>query len=435
MAIFPAKKEVNKGQEMYDLVKELFPICRSITGDGVRETFKIISKHIPVTVHEISSGTKVFDWIVPQEWNIRDAYVADSKGKKIIDFKKNNLHVVGYSIPVDENISREELEKHLFSLPNQPDAIPYITSYYKRQWGFCMTHNERKKLSDDTYRVFIDSELKNGFLTYGEYIMPGKKSKEILISTYICHPSMANNELSGPAVATYLAKFITGTVPEYTYRFVFIPETIGSLVYLSLHLEEMKKNIIAGFNLTCVGDDRSYSLLSSRNGETLADRVALGVLKDMHPEFIRYSYLERGSDERQYCSPGIDLPVVSIMRSKYGSDNYPEYHTSLDNLSLVTPSGLEGAYDVVTECVRRLETRKCYRTTCLGEPQLGRRGLYPNESTKETRSEVKTMMNIIAYSDGTRDIAELSEFLNVPVKEVVRIVQLLEKEGLLAANV
>lgn len=304
------------GEYMYQLLKELFPICRSITGEGVRETLRIIQKHIPIKIHGIPSGTKVFDWEVPKEWNIKDAYIMDEEGNKIVDFKKNNLHVVGYSIPVDKTVNLEELESHLYSIEDQPEAIPYITSYYKERWGFCISHNQRKKLKDGNYRVYIDSSLKDGYLNYAELIIPGRTSKEIFLSTYICHPSMANNELSGPVLLTYLAKWIMSEPRKFSYRLVFIPETIGSITYLSQNYKEMKENIIAGYNLTCVGDNRAYSFMPSRYGNTYADKVALNVLRYSQPDFIQYSYLQRGSDERQYCSPGIDLPVASIMRTK-----------------------------------------------------------------------------------------------------------------------
>src|SRR3989344_3143261 len=265
------KKE---GGEMYELAERIFPICRSITGKGLRKTLRTLQEHIPLVIHEVPSGTKVFDWTVPKEWNIKDAYIITPEGKKIAEFKKNNLHVVGYSTPIDKEVSLAELEKHLCSFPEQPDAIPYVTSYYKAYWGFCLTHRERQSLKDGTYHVVVDSELKDGSLTYGEIIIPGSSKKEILLSTYVCHPSMANNELSGPVVVAHIAKWIASAPRKYTYRIIFIPETIGSLSYLSKHLREMKENSIAGFNLTCVGDDRAFSYLPSRNGETRAAQVA-----------------------------------------------------------------------------------------------------------------------------------------------------------------
>jgi aminopeptidase-like protein len=417
------------GQEMYRLMVELFPICRSITGNGVRETLARIKDHIPLEIHEVPSGTKVFDWEVPKEWNIRNAFIINEEGNKVVDFKKNNLHVVGYSIPVDKQLTLAELQGHLHSLPEQPDAIPYVTSYYKEYWGFCISHNERKRLKEGRYRVVIDSELKDGFLTYGEYIVQGKTRQEVFLSTYVCHPSMANNELSGPVLTTFLAKWIVTTPRRYTYRIVFVPETIGSITYLSRNLDEMQNNIIAGFNISCVGDERAYSYVPSRYGNTFADKVALNVLKFKHPDFIKYSFLDRGSDERQYCSPGVDLPLVTLTRSKYGA--YPEYHTSLDNLDLVTPKGLMGSYELFTDCIQLIERNAKFRINCYAEPQLGKRGLYPNLSTKTSGASVRDMMNFIAYADGSNDLINISNTIGVPAWELYPIVDRLLEAGLL----
>jgi aminopeptidase-like protein len=419
----------NYGHIMHQLMTELFPICRSITGNGVRETLRIIQKHVPITIHEVPSGTKVFDWTVPREWNIRDAYILDEQGNKIVDFKENNLHVISYSIPVDKTVSLAELQEHLYSLEDQPDAIPYITSYYEERWGFCLSHNQRSKLAEGTYRVFIDSDLKEGFLTYGELIVPGSLEKEVFLSTYICHPSMANNELSGPVVTTFLAKWIASRSHRFTYRIVFIPETIGSITYLSKNLVYMKQNVVAGFNITCLGDERSYSFLPSRNGMTLSDKAALNILSFQHPDFIRYSYLDRGSDERQYCSPGIDLPVVSLMRSKYRE--YPEYHTSLDNLAFVTPAGLQGGYTVLRDCIELLERNRIYCATCLGEPQLSKRGLFPTISSKDSYQLITNMMNLIAYADGTKDLIDISNIIQVPAWRLYPIIDKLVDAELL----
>ena len=307
------------GQEIYKLAEQLFPICRSITGNGVRETLKIIQEYIPIKIHEIPTGTKVFDWAVPKEWNIKDAYVMDEDGKKIVDFQENNLHILGYSTPINKIVSLSKLQEHLYSLPDSPDAILYATSYYKERWGFSITHNKRKKLKNGNYKVFIDSELKAGTLTYGELIIPGETKEEIFLSTYICHPSMANNELSGPSVATYLAKWILKGPRKYTYRIIFIPETIGSITYLSKNLSVMKKNTICGFNVSCVGDDKAYSYLPTKDGNTYTDKVALNILSFKHPDFIKYSFLDKGSDERQYNAPGVDLPVCCVMRTKFAT--------------------------------------------------------------------------------------------------------------------
>lgn len=418
------------GAWMHDLMRELFPICRSITGNGVRQTLSIIRSRIPrLEVFEVPSGTRVFDWTVPREWNIRDAYILDPTGRRIVDFRNSNLHVVSYSTPVDLELTLEELQPHLYSLPDQPDAIPYVTSYYREHWGFCLTHRQRSSLPEGRYRVVIDSTLTDGSLTYGELKIPGQIPQEIFLSTYVCHPSMANNELSGPVVTTALAQWIASRPRRFSYRIVFVPETIGSLTYLSRHLAEMKERIIAGFNITCIGDDRAYSYLPSRAGDTLADRAALKILSEQQPDFIRYTFLDRGSDERQYCAPGIDLPVASIMRSKYRE--YPEYHTSLDDMRLVTSTGLAGGFRVLRDTIELLERNVVWRVTCLGEPQLGRRGLYPPVGTRDSHRLVKEMLDVLAYADGTRDLIALSDVTGIPVSSLYATVDRLAAAGLL----
>jgi len=421
------------GLDMHKLCEKLFPICRSLTGDGFRKSLNILKNDVGLQnlkIFEVPTGTKCFDWEVPKEWNIRDAYIVSPDGTKICDFKVSNLHVVGYSTPVSKEVSLEELQEHLYSLPEQPNAIPYITSYYKERWGFCISQDERDNLTSGKYKVYIDSDLKDGSLTYGELIIPGETKQEVFISSYLCHPSMANNELSGPVVTAFLAKWILSLKSrKYTYRIVIIPETIGSITYLSRNYKKMKESIIAGFNVSCVGDDRAYSYLSSRNGNTLADEIAKHVLKHSQPDFVSYSFLDRGSDERQYCSSGIDLPVCSIMRTKYGC--YPEYHTSLDDLKLVTPSGLLGGYTVLKQSIECIEANETLYKTVLCEPQLGKRGLYPTISTKNSGSVVRDMMNFLAYCDGISTNLEVAEKINVPLWELEDIIKNLKDANLL----
>lgn len=419
------------GQVMHQLCQELFPICRSITGNGFRQSLGILKRELQAIIqHEVPSGTQVFDWEIPKEWNISDAYIITPDGRKICDFQKCNLHVVGYSTPIETSLTLEELDKHLYSLPEQPDAIPYITSYYKERWGFCISDNQRSQLSPGNYQVVIKSQLEPGKLTYGEWILPGETDEEVFLSSYLCHPSMANNELSGPVVATFLGKWLS-ELPHrrYTYRIVWIPETIGSITYLSRNHQQMIDRVIAGFNLSCMGDDRSFSYLPSRLGGTLADQVALHVLKHKYPEFKRYSFFDRGSDERQYCSPGIDLPVCSIMRTKYAC--YPEYHTSLDNLDLVTPSGLKGGFNAIQQAIRCLELNEPLQLAVKCEPQLGKRGLYPTISTKESGLQVRQMMNFLAYCDGQHSALEIADLMDVYLLDLEETIARLKEEQLL----
>ena len=414
-----------QGESMYALAEELFPICRSITGNGVRRTFEILKRHCPqIRLYEIPSGTQVYDWTVPKEWNIRGGYLADEQGNHVVDFEDNNLHILGYSVPIDQMLSLEELEEHLYTLPKQPELIPYTTSYYKERWGFCMSQKQKDKLKPGNYHAFIDTTLQDGSMTYGEVIIPGETEEEIFLSTYICHPSMANNECSGPALMVHLANWIEALPRrKYTYRLIFVPETIGAITYLSRNLDVMKKRVIAGFNLTCVGDDRTYSMVSSRYGDTLADRTLNNVLQHHYPDYKVYSYLKRGSDERQYQAPGVDLPVVCFCRSKY--HEYPEYHTSADNLSVISAEGFQGSYDVITKCIEALEYNEYYQVTCLCEPQLGKRGLIPTVSSKDTSLEKRAQdtKNIVGYADGKIDLLELSDMIKVPVNEMIPLIK------------
>ncbi len=416
--------------QIYDLAQTLFPIQRSITGEGVRATLKILAEYLPgLNIVEVPSGTQVLDWVVPDEWNVRDAYVKDEQGNKIIDFKRHNISVVGYSTPVDKVVDLAELNDHLYSLEDQRDVIPYVTSYYQRRWGFCITHNERLKLKEGKYQVHIDSTLEQGSLTYGELILPGREEKEVLLSTYTCHPSLANDNLSGVIVTTYLARWLQAQENRrYTYRILFIPETIGALTYLSSHLDEMRARTAAGFVLTCVGDNRVYSFIPSRKGNTLADRVALNILESYFPGFIRYTFLDRGSDERQYCSPGVNLPVASITRSKYGA--FPEYHTSLDNLDLISPEGLGGAYEIYRKCMYALENNYRYKTTVPGEPWLSKHGLMSSLSIKRSGIKAADLLNVWNYCDGEMDLVEISNTTGLPLLECDKIIQGFVVKGL-----
>lgn len=418
--------KLNAGDEMYTWAKELFPLNRSLTGDGVRKTLAFVKSHLEdLKIHDVPSGTPAFDWVVPNEWSINDGFISDLDGNKLIDFKVNNLHIMGYSSPINKIVSRVELEPHLHSIPSQPEAIPYVTSYYTEDYGFCLTQNQRDSLGEGPFRISIDSELFPGNLTYGELFIPGESEQEILFSTYICHPQLANNEISGPVVAMGLANYIY-SLPfrKYSYRFLFTVETIGSIYYISKHLEEMKKNILAGWVLTCMGDNRTYSYVPTRHGDSLTDQISRRVLKDIGEKYVEYSWLDRGSDERQYCSPGVDLPIGSLMRSKYGE--YAEYHTSLDNLDVISSDGLQGGLEMLQRAVRILEMNNHWQINTKCEPQLGKRGLYPNTSTKSSGNEIRNQMNVISYLDGKHDLMQIADKCGISFDEVMVIVEKLK---------
>ncbi len=423
---------MNEGQRMYELCRKMFPICRSITGDGVRSTFDLIENElegIDMNRYEVPSGTEVLDWTVPKEWNIRDAYITTPDGSRICDFKENNLNILHYSVPVDMDVSLAELKEHITTLKDQPELIPYASSYYKERWGFCMPYRDFERLEEGTYHVYIDSTLEDGYLTYGEMYFPGKKKKEIMFSSYTCHPSMANNECSGPALMTALARYISRMSDRrYSYRLILAPETIGAITYISRNLAVLKKNVIAAFNLTCVGDDRTYSLVHSRYADTLADKVLENVLKFHYPDYISYPYTDRGSDERQYQAPGVDIPMVCFCRSKYHV--YPEYHTSADNLDIISPEGLQGSYDVMVKCIEALEHNKKYRIKTLGEPQLGKRGLVPTMSSKETYQQTLALKDLIAYADGRNDLIDISNIIGQSVDVLIPLCEKLKEAKL-----
>lgn len=430
--VFAPVSTQQAGLDMHELMRKLWPICRSISGQGVRDSLAIMARELPeLKFHEIASGTQCFDWKVPNEWNIRDAYIVAPDGTKICEFKKNNLHVMGYSIPVNTELELEDLQPHLYSLPQLPNAIPYVTSYYKERWGICISQTERDGLKPGRYKILIDSTLELGVLNYADLVLPGESKEEILLSTYICHPSMANNELSGPTVAIALAKWLKA-IPRrrYTYRFVFIPETIGSIIYLSRNLEYLKQHTIAGFMISCVGDDRTYGFMPSRQGNSLADRTAQHALKHHAVNFDSYSFLMRGSDERQYCSPGVDLPIASLFRSKYNT--YPEYHTSLDDMTFATPTGLLGGLQSFQRAIQSIEANHKYKALILCQPNLGSRGLYPTLSTHDTFNKVFGLINVFAYADGERDLLAIADLLELPVWELAKAALDLQKHDLIA---
>lgn len=380
-------------------------------------------------IHTLASGTKVFDWTIPPEWSVKDAYIITPQNEKICDFKKHNLHLLNYSTSIDTTLEFEELDKHLYSLKELPNAIPYVTSYYKKRWGFCLTHHQRLKLTRGKYRVFIDTKHdEKGVLNYADILIPSTTNAkdEILISTYLCHPSMANNELSGPCVAIFLAKWLhTLTKRKYNYRFVFVPETIGSIAYLSKHLKHLKQNVKAGFVLSCVGDEGAYSLIHSPSANTLGDKIALHTLKNKK-NFKEFNFLQRGSDERQYCSPLVNLPVVCVCRTRFG--DFKEYHTSLDDLTLITPKGLGESLEAMEEIILNLENNAIYKSTTFCEPNLGKRGLYP---TLNLRNQPPQISTFLAFCDGKNDVLDIAQMMNLQGYELENIIRDLLKHNLI----
>lgn len=432
-------KSISHGQDMFNFCQNIFPIYRCLTGGGVRETLRLASEEIAkidgigFNIVNVPSGTQVFDWTVPKEWVIREAYIENEAGEHIIDIAQNNLHLMGYSTPVDRWVELDELKEYIYTQEDQPEAIPYVTSYYKERYGFCMSQNQKDSLPEGKYHMYIDSELIDGNLTYAELIIPGETIEEIFFSTYDCHPSMANNECSGPALMCELIKYVKQMKKrKYTYRFIIIPETIGSITYLATenHLQYMKEYVMAGFNLSCVGDNRDYSIVESKYADTLADRVLKNVLKyHTNDNYSTYSFLKRGSDERQYNSSGVGLPVVCFCRSIFGE--YPEYHTSLDDMNLVSPEGFQGSYDVMTQVIEALEHNGYYKMTVCCEPQLGKRGLYPTVSKKGSYDAVMAMTSFIAYADGRNDLIDISNRIGVPINRLIEISKKLEEHHLL----
>ena len=429
---------IRKDNNMYNIVKNLFSINRSLSGNGNRYTLNYLKENylgeLNIKEYSIKDNPETFDWNTPHEWNINDAYIEDENGNKIVDFKNNNLHILGYSEPVDITIPFSELDKHLYSLENDIDAIPYTTSYYKKRWGFCITHRQREELCkspEKQYHVVIDSSFnENGYITYGELIINGYEDDEILISTYICHPSMANDNLSGIAAAVAAAKYIYA-LPErkYTYRIIFIPETIGALIYLKENIEHLKKSVKAGFVLSCIGDDGDYSCVHTPYNNTYTDKIVTHVLKYITDKPKEYSFLERGSDERQFCAPLVNLPVCTLSRTKFGK--FKEYHTSNDNLDFVTEIGLGGGLNYIQQCINILENNEYYKIKTVGEPQLGKYGLYPTISQKGSADYTRNLTNIIAYLNGSNSILDIAELLNMHFNSVLNIINKLKENNLI----
>jgi aminopeptidase-like protein len=419
------------GDEIYRLISDLYPLCRSITGNGLRESLRRLQHEIPLEIREVPSGTRVLDWIVPNEWNIRDAYVKDSTGTKVIDFRKSNLHVVNYSTPIHCQLSLAELKPHLFTLPEQPDLIPYRTSYYREFWGFCLSQNELSRLADDVYEVFIDSTLETGSLTYGEYCVPGQSEEEVLISTHCCHPSLCNDNLSGVALSAFLARALSRRTLRYTYRFLFIPGTIGSIAWLSLN-EAHVARIRHGLVVACVGDPGPMTYKKSRRGDAEIDRAAQHVLAHSGQPYAVQPFSPYGYDERQYCSPGFNLPVGSLTRTPHG--RFPEYHTSADNLSLVRPEALADSFATYLAVFKLLENNHRYlNTNPKGEPQLGRRGLYSMFGGRKDSDDLeRAILWVLTLSDGSHDLLDIAERSEITFGTIRTAADLLARQGLLS---
>lgn len=418
------------GRHMYQLISALYPICRSITGHGFRKTMAMIAEHVPIEVRQIATGTRAFDWTVPKEWNIRDAYVRGPSGEKVIDFRKSNLHVVGYSLPVNTTMPLAQLKEHLFTLPDHPDWIPYRTSYYRETWGFCLAHNQLMELQEGEYEVLIDSTLEQGYLNYGEYYVQGKRPDEILISCHACHPSLCNDNLSGVALTTFLAKSFSGLQPNYSYRFLFIPGGIGSAVWLSLN-EENAAKIKHGLVVTCVGDAGGFTYKKSRRGDAEIDRAAVNVLRNSGADYEVIEFSPYGYDERNYCSPGFDLPLGSLTRTTHA--RYPEYHTSADDLTLVKPECLAESFRTYMSVLRILEQNRTYLNQCPKcEPQLGKRGLYGLMGGLQDRpaSEV-AMLWVLNLSDGQHTLLDISDRAGIDFDSVSQAADRLRETGLL----
>lgn len=417
------------GVESHTLLRRLYPICRSLTGQGVRDTLTILRERIPLTIEEVASGTPAFDWTVPKEWNIRDAYIADTAGRRVIDFRAHNLHVMSYSTPVHRRMPVSELREHLFTLPEHPDWIPYRTSYYKPHWAFCVTQRQADALADSEYDVCIDSTLEDGSLTYGECVLPGTSSEEVLISCHICHPSLCNDNLSGIVAATALAARLAGVSRRYTYRFLFVPGTIGSIVWLSRH-EDTAARIRHGLTLACVGDPGGFTYKKSRRGDAVIDRAVAHTLAHQPQRYAVTDFSPYGYDERQYSSPGFNLPVGCFMRTPHGT--FPEYHTSADNPDFVTAEALGGSVATLLAVMRILEENRVYLNTnpkC--EPQLGKRGLYRAVGGTDGKAAELALLWVLNQADGHHALLDIAERAKLPWDAISRAAEALKGAGLL----
>lgn len=421
----------DSGDDMYKFAAKIFPICRSITGNGVRETLHEIGSHVALDIQEVASGTAVFDWVIPREWNIRDAYIKDARGQKIVDFKRSNLHVMSYSVPVHARLSLADLRKHLHSLPEQPDLIPYRTSYYSENWGFCVPHCLLESLRDETYEAVINSTLADGSLTYGEYLHEGTSEDEFLLSAHVCHPSLANDNCSGLSLLTHLANRIRSVKTRYSYRFLFAPGTIGAVTWLARN-EKRAQQIKHGLVLSMVGDAGGPTYKKSRRGNAKIDRAVTHVLRHSGLAPTILEFFPYGYDERQYCSPGFNLPVGLFQRSKFGE--IPEYHTSADNLGFISPEHLAQSYQMIVETIDIVENDIAYRNLqpkC--EPQLGRRGLYAAVGgDKNAAAANMAMLSILNLSDGEHSLLDIAERADLPFGVVRRTAHALRDHDLLA---
>jgi aminopeptidase-like protein len=422
-----------EGAAIHELVSSLYPICRSITGSGLRESLRLLQRTVPMSLQEVQSGSRVFDWVVPNEWNIRDAYIMDADGRRVVDFHKSNLHVVGYSIPVRRTMPLSELRPHLHTLPDAPDWIPYRTTYYNENWGFCMRHRDLESLRDGAYEVCIDSTLAPGHLTYGEFRIQGATDDEVLISCHSCHPSLCNDNLSGMSVATRLAHHLAALPLRYSYRFLWIPGTVGAITWLATH-EEVLPRIKHGLVLSCVGDPGRFTYKQSRRGQAEIDRIVVQVLKDSGADFAVTGFTPTGYDERQYCSPGINLPVGCFMRTPNGQ--YPQYHTSADDLTLVTKAALAGSLRQLLGVIDALEAnRRFVNLNPKCEPQLGRRGLYrAMGGTSNSRLE-EAILWVLSFSDGAHSLLDIAERSNVDFRNLRKAADLLLASNLLAETI